>query len=425
VTADGEPHPLDWFHAPEAEALLARIARAAATPVALHHVQDGGESPRVAACGGCAACRHVSGTAEGRSACRASRTTASARAVRRAGAVPFVCHMGFACVSVRVLPGRGFVLTAGPYVPPGSGESLALDAEAGIAALGMRAEDVPPGWLDDIAIASPRAVAEVAEWGAETLAAGWDAFRDGAAQQPSDAADTPPGDNAPRPKPRRAVSARPHGSDAGAIAAALAAGSIADARDLARSALGEGAQGRRTRDAARARVVGLAASVLEAAEAARMDTGPAWEQFPALLAAPPDASAEAALPALMDVLGTLRPRRTRAAPADGGTRHDALHRLVSEHLEDGITLTEVARALGRSPSAVTRGLQRRYGMSFTEYTNRLRVDRAKELLRRTQLRIGEVARRVGLTDTSNLGRLFRKFEGLSPGEYRNRQRDGR
>jgi AraC-like DNA-binding protein len=327
--------------------------------------------------------------------------------------------MGFACISTVLLPGRGFVLTAGPYLPPEGLESRDRDAEAGLAAIQRSAEEAPEGWLDDLSVNRPDAVAEVTVWGAEALAARWQAFQtEQATPEPG-----PAEEDRPRTRPARRSAARPGGvhGDAAAVAAALAAGGAAQARELARSALADAPRARGGgRVGARARRVALAAAVLECAEAAGQDTAAAWERFPELLPAPD--SSEAALDGLMAVLRTLRPRRTRVAgTADTAPAgHDMLHQLVCEGLTAGITLNEVARTLGRSPAAVTRGLQKAYGMSFTEYVNRLRVDRAKELLRRTQLRIGEVAVRVGLTDASNLGRLFRRFEGVSPSEYRTR-----
>ena len=97
-----------------------------------------------------------------------------------------------------------------------------------------------------------------------------------------------------------------------------------------------------------------------------------------------------------------------------------LNRIVLERIPGPVTLAEVARQLGEHPTTLTHRLQRKFEMSFSEYVGRLRVDKAKELLRKTRLGAGEVARRVGTSDPSNFSKLFRKYEGMSPSEYRQR-----
>jgi transcriptional regulator GlxA family with amidase domain len=123
----------------------------------------------------------------------------------------------------------------------------------------------------------------------------------------------------------------------------------------------------------------------------------------------------------MRVLGVLKPRRAARKPLDDNQIAE-INRLVASRLEEGITLNEVAQRLGVHPTAVTHRLQRNFGISYSEYVGRLRVDKAKDLLRRTKLGAGAIARRVGIGDTSNFSKLFRKYEGVSPGEYRNRFR---
>ena len=123
----------------------------------------------------------------------------------------------------------------------------------------------------------------------------------------------------------------------------------------------------------------------------------------------------------MDVRGRVGGRARRSAEREPKDAFRvALNRLVVEGLPEPVTLGEVAESLGQQPSTVTRRLQRQFGMSFTQYVGRLRVDKAKDLLRRTKLTVGQVARRVGIDDASNFGKLFRKFEGMAPLEYRKR-----
>jgi two-component system response regulator YesN len=91
-----------------------------------------------------------------------------------------------------------------------------------------------------------------------------------------------------------------------------------------------------------------------------------------------------------------------------------------ERLPGKVLLKDIAAELGQHPTAITHWLQRKFDMSFTEYVGRIRIDMAKELLRRTHLGVGEVAQRVGIDDTSNFSRLFRRHEGMSPLDYRKR-----
>ncbi|MBM7566672.1 AraC family transcriptional regulator [Paenibacillus sacheonensis] len=57
------------------------------------------------------------------------------------------------------------------------------------------------------------------------------------------------------------------------------------------------------------------------------------------------------------------------------------------------------------------------GLSWTRYLTRVRMERAKELLRLGGLSIGEVAERCGYEDLHYFSRLFKKLEGLPPRAY--------
>ena len=162
-------------------------------------------------------------------------------------------------------------------------------------------------------------------------------------------------------------------------------------------------------------------AALEAAERAELDTAQCWERFGQFQETVMHARTEKQLAALaMRLLVTIKPGVKHTGKGDGGFA--ALNAIVSARLVDGITLNEVSDELGQTPSAITRRLQRRFGLSFSQYVGRLRIDMAKELLRRTQLGVGNIARRVGVNDQSNFTKLFRKFENMSPLDYRRRTR---
>ena len=55
-----------------------------------------------------------------------------------------------------------------------------------------------------------------------------------------------------------------------------------------------------------------------------------------------------------------------------------------------------------------------------EYLTQCRIEEARRLLRTTELKVEEVARRVGFTSASHFAEVFRKHVGMMPREFRNR-----
>ncbi|WP_062354054.1 response regulator transcription factor [Bacillus kwashiorkori] len=63
--------------------------------------------------------------------------------------------------------------------------------------------------------------------------------------------------------------------------------------------------------------------------------------------------------------------------------------------------------------------QKEVGIVFSEYINRYRLERAKELLKTTNYRAGEIGRQVGYSDTTYFYKQFKKSVGVTPTEWRN------
>ncbi len=416
--------PLAFFRGKDATRILRRAARCAAAPVSLHYVSEGSEGPAVAGHGGCAACHHVSKQEAGKAACRKSRAAASETAARQGRAIPFVCHMGFSCVSAPALPSTdpGFVLTFGPYCPSESAEHLWDPVREGWERIGGPSQGEPPFTLGDIQLAPPEAPPLIAEWTAESLeqafgaahgreiptrGAGGDADLAGSLDEQGRHA-------IPEPDPYQARS----------IAAAFAAGRTGQARQLITAALEETVSGKRVLLAVQhARATALTASVTETAARAGMETEDValnLEQLPAgLRTCETVREITNAVIRALHPLARPWPRSKRSGEPKLAFLRD-LNDFVAARLAEGVTLAEAAGHVGLHPTAITHRLQRKFGLSFSQYVGRLRVGQAKELLRRTELPVREVAVRVGVDDPSNLGKLFRKFEGVSPSEYRKR-----
>ncbi|MFS0723471.1 helix-turn-helix domain-containing protein [Paenibacillus sp. 1P07SE] len=88
------------------------------------------------------------------------------------------------------------------------------------------------------------------------------------------------------------------------------------------------------------------------------------------------------------------------------------------YTDNGVSLDVIAGETGLSPSYVTRFFKQHTGFSLMQYIDKLRMDKAKELLRTTDLKVGEIIEHSGYVDEANFRRKFRKQEGVSPINYR-------
>ena len=83
-----------------------------------------------------------------------------------------------------------------------------------------------------------------------------------------------------------------------------------------------------------------------------------------------------------------------------------------------ITLEGLAAYLGFSPSYCSKYIKRKCGMNFLEYLNIQRVERARELLRATDIPVTEIAWQTGFSSLQSFNRVFRSYVSMSPSEYK-------
>jgi AraC-like DNA-binding protein/ligand-binding sensor protein len=98
---------------------------------------------------------------------------------------------------------------------------------------------------------------------------------------------------------------------------------------------------------------------------------------------------------------------------------------IMAHLEEPMTLEMVASHVGISPFYFCKLFKRATDMTFTEYVNRRRIERAKRRLLAPNSRVTEVAYDVGYQSLSQFNRSFLKYAGESPTQYREHARAGR
>ena len=109
------------------------------------------------------------------------------------------------------------------------------------------------------------------------------------------------------------------------------------------------------------------------------------------------------------------------AEAGGSVSHLTVRKaigLIREYYQDGITLDEISRRLRVTPEYLGTLFHREVGMSFSTYIRNVRIDKAKELLCGTQLKLYEIAEKTGYSDPKYFSKVFREATGLTPAEYR-------
>ncbi len=106
---------------------------------------------------------------------------------------------------------------------------------------------------------------------------------------------------------------------------------------------------------------------------------------------------------------------TTTSPAN--PTHNAIL-FMQNNVSQPITLDNIAQAAHLSISFFSRKFKQDTGYAPIEYFNHLRIQRACQLLHLSDLRINEVASRIGIDDPFYFSRLFKKQMGISPAEYR-------
>jgi len=102
----------------------------------------------------------------------------------------------------------------------------------------------------------------------------------------------------------------------------------------------------------------------------------------------------------------------------GRIRMQRVKRFIEEYAFEDLTLRDIAASVSLSPFTCLRQLKSFTGMTPHAYVNRLRIQRARELLRSSKLEVAEIGRLVGITDPCYFSRWFVKETGVRPSKFR-------
>jgi len=103
---------------------------------------------------------------------------------------------------------------------------------------------------------------------------------------------------------------------------------------------------------------------------------------------------------------------------DGAIRH-----IDKNYSDENISLNSVAQAINISANYLSALFSQKMGISFVEYLTQKRMEKAKQLLRQSSRRSGEIAYEVGYKDPRYFSFVFKKTQGCTPRSYRSGETD--
>lgn len=91
---------------------------------------------------------------------------------------------------------------------------------------------------------------------------------------------------------------------------------------------------------------------------------------------------------------------------------------IEKNFMNNISLTEVAEYVYLSPTYLSKLFFKETGVSFSEYLIQYRLERARELLLKSDLKVYEISENIGYHSEKHFINLFKKVVGVSPQEFR-------
>ncbi len=127
------------------------------------------------------------------------------------------------------------------------------------------------------------------------------------------------------------------------------------------------------------------------------------------------------------ILSTLREnphfkgRASSTSPIYTGATHwviESVQNYVASYYNRDLKLSQLAALHFLNPQYLCRLFKAETGTNFSDYVNKYRIQSAQKLLRTTKDEILEISLQVGFNNVTYFNRLFKKYTGVTPGEYR-------
>lgn len=90
---------------------------------------------------------------------------------------------------------------------------------------------------------------------------------------------------------------------------------------------------------------------------------------------------------------------------------------ISQNMGFNLTLESVAEHVNFSPAYFSKFFKNEEGMNFIDYVNKTRIEEAKKLLDKN-MKTADICDRIGFSDSKHFYKIFKRWEGITPGQYK-------
>jgi two-component system response regulator YesN len=91
---------------------------------------------------------------------------------------------------------------------------------------------------------------------------------------------------------------------------------------------------------------------------------------------------------------------------------------IEKHLHEEISLDRIAAKFFLNSSYISQLFKKETGENYVNFLMRLKIEKAKKLLKDPNLKIQDISEMVCYNDAKYFGQLFKKYVGMLPSEYR-------
>ncbi|GIP42693.1 hypothetical protein J45TS6_11520 [Paenibacillus sp. J45TS6] len=92
--------------------------------------------------------------------------------------------------------------------------------------------------------------------------------------------------------------------------------------------------------------------------------------------------------------------------------------IEQNYTDPDLSLTQISDKFALKPKYASQLFKEEFGMKFVDFLLRLRMEEAKKKLNETEDSVQDIALQIGYATSISFGRMFKKMEGITPGEYR-------